>query len=242
MTRKFDFEMPKSLTEIVASRLRQAIVDGEFALGEMISEDTLAALFGVSRTPVRDALTLLQNTGLVEIRPKRGSFVFQPSEDDMRAICDFRVMLEVQAARCAHRHDHDGVVKALQAGLDEMQAAMDADDDVRYGHADSAFHLTLFLHSGNSYLHDAYDLVAGKIAALRTAMSRQFSDAREVSLAEHRAVMDFVDRGDFAGLEDLLRVHIDRTVDAYRLAVDSGRIGTPARTPRLQRIQPTPTS
>lgn len=242
MTRKFNFEMPKSLTEIVASRLRQAIVDGEFALGEMISEDTLAALFGVSRTPVRDALTLLQNTGLVEIRPKRGSFVFQPSEDDMRAICDFRVMLEVQAARCAHRHNHDGVVKALQDGLDEMQAAIDADDDVRYGHADSAFHLTLFLYSGNSYLHDAYDLVAGKIAALRTAMSRQFADAREVSLAEHRAVMDFVDQGDFAGLEDLLRVHIDRTVDAYRLAVDSGRIGTPARTPRLQRIQPTPTS
>ncbi len=233
MTRKFDFEMPKSLTEIVASRLRQAIVDGEFALGEMISEETLAASFGVSRTPVRDALTLLQNTGLVEIRPKRGSFVFLPSEEDMRAICDFRLMLEVQAARCAHAHDRAGVVGALQASVDEMQAA---NDDVRYGHADSAFHLALFLHSGNPYLRDAYDLVAGKIAALRTAMSRQFGDAREVSVSEHRAVMDFVGQGDFAGLERLLRIHIDRTVDAYRLAADSGRFAAAAPQPRLQRI------
>lgn len=240
MTRKFDFEMPKSLTEIVASRLRQAIVDGEFALGELISEETLATSFGVSRTPVRDALTLLQNTGLVEIRPKRGSFVFQPSAADMRAICDFRVMLEVQAARCAHAHDHDGVVGALRAGLEEMLEAIRADDDVRYGHADSAFHLTLFLHSGNSYLRDAYELVAGKIAALRTAMSRHFSDAREVSLSEHRAVIDFVDQGDFSGLERLLRIHIDRTVDAYLLAVGSGRFATQPRA-RLARIQPTST-
>lgn len=238
MTRKFDFEMPKSLTEIVASRLRQAIVDGEFALGEMISEETLATSFGVSRTPVRDALTLLQNTGLVEIRPKRGSFVFLPSAADMRAICDFRLMLEVQAARCAHAFDHAGVVAALQAGLDEMQEAIRVDDDRRYGHADSAFHLTLFLHSGNRYLRDAYDLVAGKIAALRTSMSRQFSDAREVSLKEHRAVIACVEQADFKGLESLLRIHIDRTVDAYQLAAEDGRLKAAAR---LQRIHPSTT-
>ena len=71
MTKKFAIEMPKSLTEIVAQRVRQAIIDGEFALGQMISEETLAESFGVSRTPVRDALTLLQTTGLVEIRSKR---------------------------------------------------------------------------------------------------------------------------------------------------------------------------
>lgn len=236
MTRKFDFEMPKSLTEIVASRLRQAIVDGEFALGEMISEETLATSFGVSRTPVRDALTLLATTGLVEIRPKRGSFVFQPTAADMRAICDYRLMLEVQAARCAHAHDHAGVVAGLQAGLDEMLAAIAADDDVRYGHADSAFHLTPFLHSGNGYLRDAYELVAGKIAALRTSMSRQFANARELSLAEHRKVLDCIERGDFAALESLLRLHIDRTVDAYQLAVDAAR----AKAAPAVRLQRTP--
>jgi len=226
------------LTERVTDRLRRAILDGEIELGDALSEDKLATTLGVSRSPVRQALAILEQQGLIDVRPQRGSFVFQPTEADMRAICDFRVMLEVQAARCAHRHDRAGVVAALQAGIDEMQAAIDADDDVRYGHADSAFHLTLFLHSGNSYLHDAYDLVAGKIAALRTAMSRQFADAREVSLAEHRAVVGFVDQGDFAGLEELLRVHIDRTVDAYRLALDSGRIA-PATSSRVQRIHPT---
>lgn len=236
MTRKFDFEMPKSLTEIVASRLRQAIVDGEFALGEMISEETLAASFGVSRTPVRDALTLLQNTGLVEIRPKRGSFVFLPDEADMRAICEFRLMLEMQAARCAHAHDRDGVVAALQAAVAEMQAAIAADDDLRYGRADMAFHLATFQHGGNRYLHDAYDLVAGKIAALRSAMANQFANARATSAAEHTTAAGLIAQGDFAALEKLLRIHIDRTVDAYRVAVSNGRF-TPAaaRNRRLPR-------
>jgi len=232
MVRKFDIEMPKSLTEIVASRVRQAIIDGEFALGQMISEETLAESFGVSRTPVRDALTLLQTTGLVEIRPKRGSFVFQPTEQDVQSICDFRVMLEVQAAQCGHALDHGALVGALQAVYDEMLLATRADDDVRYGRADSQFHEALFAHCGNPYLGDAYGLVAGKISALRTAMSRQFFDAREVSLAEHRQVVALIDAADFDGLRALLQEHIGRTVDAFRLAADNGQFNAPARLAR----------
>lgn len=218
MPRKFDFEMPKSLTDIVASRMRQAIIDGEFALGEMISEDNLATSFGVSRTPVRDALTLLQTTGLVEIRPKRGSFVFKPSEADLIAICEFRLLLEVHAARCSCLRDHAATMAGLQAAYGEMQQAHADNDDVRYGHADSDFHQAFFTHSGNRYLSDAYHMVAGKVGALRTAMSRQFSDARDTSLAEHGRVIQLVQAGDFDGLHDLLKTHIDRTVDAYRLA------------------------
>ena len=59
-------EMPKSLTEMVMARLEQAIVDGEFGLGEAISEETLAKTFGVSRTPVREALIRLESTGLIQ--------------------------------------------------------------------------------------------------------------------------------------------------------------------------------
>lgn len=235
MTRKFDFEMPKSLTEIVASRLRTAIIDGEFALGEMISEENLAASFGVSRTPVRDALTLLQTTGLVEIRPKRGSFVFKPSEADLVAICDFRLLLEVRAAQRSFERDREAMLAGLQASLDELMAAHQAEDDVRYGHADLAFHQAFFTHSGNPYLADAYDLVAGKVGALRTAMSRQFSDARDTSLTEHREAIAFIATGDFEGLHGLLKLHIERTIDAYLLAFGPDE-SKPVQRPRLQRI------
>ncbi|KAF1021706.1 MAG: HTH-type transcriptional repressor RspR [Paracidovorax wautersii] len=226
MVRKFDVEMPKSLTEIVAARLRQAIIDGEFALGELISEESLAASFGVSRTPVRDALTLLQHTGLVQIRPKRGSFVYSPNEDDVREICDFRIILEMQALRRAHAVDRSATAQALQALYADMQAAAHDNDAVRYGRLDLQFHEAFFAHADNRYLAEAYGLVTGKIGALRTGMSQQFSNAREVSLAEHRSVIDLFTQGDFDGLQSLLAEHIGRTLDAFRLASTSGQLGS----------------
>jgi DNA-binding GntR family transcriptional regulator len=219
--KKFEIEAPRSLTDLVAGRLREAIIDGDFQLGEMISEETLAQSFGVSRTPVRDALTQLQTTGLVEIRAKRGSYVFQPTENDIRAICDFRVVLEVHAAQLSHALDKKGLLADLKAVLAQMVAADAADDSRQYGRADSAFHEALFTRCGNAYVRDAYKLLSGKVAALRTNLSRQFGDARAVSLGEHRKMITLIDRGDFAALHTLLQVHAGRTVDAFRLAVQA---------------------
>jgi DNA-binding GntR family transcriptional regulator len=230
--KKFEIETPKSLTEIVAGRLREAIIDGDFRLGELISEETLAQSFGVSRTPVRDALTLLQTTGLVEIRAKRGSFVFQPNEADIRAICDFRIVLEVHGARLSHGLDKKGLLADLRAVVGEMAAADAANDSVRYGRTDSAFHEALFSRCGNAYVRDAYRLMSGKVAALRTNLSRQFADARAVSLAEHRKVIALIDRADFDGLERLLQLHVGRTVEAFRLARAALQPPVPATRPR----------
>jgi DNA-binding GntR family transcriptional regulator len=219
--KKFEIESPKSLTEIVAGRLRQAIIDGEFKLGEAVSEETLAQSFGVSRTPVRDALTLLQTTGLVEIRSKRGSFVFQPTEADIQAICDFRVVLEVHAAKLSHAIDKKAFIVRLEAVLATLVAADRADNPVAYGRADSVFHEAFFDQCGNPYVADAYRLMSGRVAALRTNLSRQFADARETSLAEHKKMIALIGRSDFAGLERLLQLHVGRTVEAFRLARDT---------------------
>ena len=87
-----------------------------------------------------------------------------------------------------------------------------------YGRGDSAFHEAFFSHSGNPYVVNSYALVSGKIAALRTNMARQFSNARDVSLQEHRAMVACVDAGDFAQLAAILQAHVGRTVEAFRLA------------------------
>ena len=92
--RSLKLDAPKSLSQRVMQRLRQAIIDGEFALGAAISEEMVANSFGVSRTPVREAMGQLQAQGLVVIRPQVGSFVFTPSADDITALCTFRIALE----------------------------------------------------------------------------------------------------------------------------------------------------
>lgn len=205
---------PKSLTEMVIARLEQAIVDGEFGLGEAISEETLAKTFGVSRTPVRDALSFLQLKGLVSVLPKRGSFVFQPSADDAAALCEYRLLLESEGLRLSHRRARTATLATMRAALEAMEAALFA-DAIAYGRADTRFHQAFLDFCGNPYLGDAYRLAAAKVAALRTHLTAHAEDRRVTSLEEHHRMMAFFEVGDLDRLIALLSEHIDRTRQVY---------------------------
>src|SRR2546427_28669 len=92
--KSFKLDTPKSLSQKVMLRLRQAIIEGELKLGAVIAEEMLAQSFGVSRTPVREAMSLLQAQGLVVVKPQVGSFVFTPSAADIVELCTFRILFE----------------------------------------------------------------------------------------------------------------------------------------------------
>ena len=205
---------PKSLTELVIERLEQAIVDGEFGLGDSVSEEMLAKSFGVSRTPVRDALTYLQRTGLVSVLPKRGSFVFAPTLEDTAALCEYRYLLESDALRLCHARARGETLAAMQGAITAMEAVR-VSDAVAYGRADTEFHRAFFDHCGNAYLADAYRLASGKVAALRTHLTATVIDRRNTSLEEHKAMADKFAAGDLDGLMALLATHIDRTRLVY---------------------------
>lgn len=220
---------PKSLTEMVFNRLRQAIVDGVFALGENISEEKLAEALGVSRTPVRDALTQLQLMGLVSVRPKRGTFVFEPNEQDVISICEYRFMLEAHAVRLALQKDPRGFLNALNESIMEMAKAMELGDAVAYGRADTRFHQCFFDWCGNSYVQDAFKLAEGRIAALRTILTSPVHERRLESFEEHRKMVALMAKNDLKNLEKIFRSHIDRTLAVHLDALRSGVIGSAAR-------------
>lgn len=207
-------EAPRSLTAMIIDRLERAIVEGEFGLGAMISEETLAKSFGVSRTPVRDALAALAGTGLVVILNKKGSFVFQPTIEDTAILCEYRTILEIQAVRLCHARARTEALASWREAIAEMDRAS-TDDAVAYGRADSRFHRALFDHCGNAYLADAYRLAAGKVAALRTHLTARSRPRRDTSYEEHRAMADLFEAGDIPALETLLAEHIDRTRKVY---------------------------
>src|SRR3954447_18511842 len=163
--RSLKLDTPKSLSQRVMQRLRQAIIDGEFALGAAISEEMVANSFGVSRTPVREAMGQLQAQGLVVIRPQVGSFVFTPSADDINALCTFRIALEPKAAELAFRHDREGTIATMSGAIAAMEPAVEARDNIAYGRADANFHEALFAHCGNRYLIESHQLVSGRVAA-----------------------------------------------------------------------------
>lgn len=207
-------EAPRSLTEMVAARLEQAIVDGEFGLGEAISEDMLAKSFGVSRTPVRDALTAMQRAGLVVILPKRGSFVFRPSADDAAALCDYRLVLEREGLRLSHAIAPAEALAAMNGAIVQMEQSLLA-DAVAYGRADTLFHQAFFDHCGNAYLSEGYRLASGKVSALRTHLTAHVEERRVTSLGEHRRMAELFAQGELGALFALLAEHIARTRRVY---------------------------
>jgi len=212
---RFKIDTPKSLAAIVAQRLREAIIDGEFGLGAMIPEESLAESFGVSRTPVREALNQLQLQGLVVIRPQRGSYVFEPSEADIAALCEFRCVVEPRAAELAYQHERDATVASLQSAIDEMEAARAARDPVRYGRADTRLHEAFFEHCGNPYLQAAYATAATKIATLRTHLSAPADVLRTQGFEQHSELLRLFRVGDFTAFEALMRLHVTGTRDNY---------------------------
>jgi len=217
--KSFKLDAPKSLSQRVLLRLRQAIIDGEFALGAPISEEMVAQSFGVSRTPVREALNQLQAQGLVVIRPQVGSFVFTPSAADISALCSFRIIIEPRAAELAYRHDRAATIAAMEQAIADMKEALTGKDNVAYGRGDSALHDAFFAHCNNHYLVESYQLVSGRVAALRTNLSSPIDVRTPASFDEHRRLLRWFERGDLAAFETLLTQHIGNSGKTYARAL-----------------------
>lgn len=223
-TRKqFHIEQPQQLTTLVTDRLKQAIIDGEFELGEPISEDRLASLFGVSRSPVREALKALEFTGLVEMRSKRGSIIFDPSIEDVEELCEFRLMVETQAARLSVRRAPEAFIACLEGVLGAMTSALQTGDDRGYSRADTAFHLGFFEHCGNRLVQDSYQLAEARIATIRTILTEPNRVQRELSFSEHAMIVDSLKLRDWPKFDLVMREHVFRTLVGVAKILSSNR-------------------
>jgi DNA-binding GntR family transcriptional regulator len=225
MIQTLSIEYPKSLVEIVEERLRDAIINAELGFGQPITEEGLGAAFGVSRTPLREALARLELQGLVVVVPKKGTFVFAPTNEDVENLCHFRLMLELNALRlCLSRDNKDAALHDMKSAAAAMEAADARGDRLTYAREDTRFHEVFFAHCGNPYLVNAYKTVFGRIAALRTHLSVPLAKEQKRSFREHRAMVKAFADEDMAQLEKILATHIGRAHVAYaaRARADTG--------------------
>ncbi|MCX8998178.1 GntR family transcriptional regulator [Rhizobiaceae bacterium BDR2-2] len=224
-----------SLTARVTERLRSAILDGELELGDALSEDKLAKTLGVSRSPVREALAALEQQGLIDVRPQRGSFVFLPSQEDTKNLCEFRRAIELEALRLAMQRQPENTVAALREAAEDMQVATGEGDGLRSARADDRFHDTALANSGNPYLVNAYRLVSGKVAALRA--HRSALPTRKQANAEHFAIVAMLEGGDVDGALRELSVHIIKMAERYALNLDTPQSRLNRRSARSASIE-----
>lgn len=206
--KKSPIDRPQSLAAIVAERLKDSILRRELALGEALSEEKIAAAMEVSRTPVREALTILQLQGLITIIPRRGSFVFKPDGGDLHALVEYRLQLELLASGLALERARVATHRDLMKAIRLMQKARDADDTMAYANADSLFHNAFFDHCGNHFFVEAFDIVSGRIAALRSHLSAPLGLHRKRTFQEHVEIAKAFEENDPAVLREVLTTHI----------------------------------
>jgi DNA-binding GntR family transcriptional regulator len=198
---------PLALYQEVAERLRQRIFAHELPPGTWVDEQALAADYGISRTPLREALKVLASEGLVTLKPRRGCYVTEISERDLDEIFTVMALLEGQCAADTARKASETDLIHLRSVHDELERAADTNDIDGFFEANQAFHQEVQHIADNRWLTQAITDLR-KVIKLSRHHSL-FSDGRlKQSLAEHRAILDALAHRDVARSEQLMREHI----------------------------------
>lgn len=178
-----------ALYQEVAERLRARIFAHDMAPGSWVDEQALADEFGISRTPMREALKVLAAEGLVVLKPRRGCYVAELSEQDLDEVFPVMALLEgraaLEAARKASTADLSRL-SALHAELERHGAAGDAD---AFFAINDAFHAALQEIAGNGWLQHLIDDTR-KVIKLTRRHSLQVEGRLDQSLAEHRQILE----------------------------------------------------
>ncbi|SNR40564.1 GntR family transcriptional regulator [Blastococcus mobilis] len=215
--------MLDTITETAAQRahrvIRDHIVDGTHPGGSMLSENTLAAALGMSRTPVRAALLRLEEEGWVTIYPKRGALVRAFTDQDGREMAGARHLLETGGVRAASPAALAGLCTRLEALIDAQEAAVRAQDRDELVELCMSFHRAFIEVGGNSLLLDFGDRLRSRQAVmLHLSLPTVEAQAQEL-VAEHRALLDACRRGDHDACAALLQDHMsDKLAPRFGLA------------------------
>ncbi|MGI5132232.1 GntR family transcriptional regulator [Pseudonocardia sp. CA-107938] len=210
---------PPSLVEMAVIRLRSEILSGALAPGERIVEGQLTQRFGTSRAPLREALRLLGEQGLVEHLPRRGVRVTRLSPRDIDELFTLRDALEQFAVRCALSGPARLPVDGVRAAVEEMERAAADGDALRKAAAHREFHLALVALAGHHHLMRAYEPVLLRLQLyMATNMRREAEDRSALDGPQrHRRLLDAIESGDVERVLLELHHHGGRTYLAPEL-------------------------
>ncbi|OSQ51706.1 GntR family transcriptional regulator [Marivita geojedonensis] len=198
------------------SSILEAIDVGIYRPGDRLVESDLAERFGMSRTPIREALQRLETQSLLT-RDGRSLIVASLDHNQMAELYVVRTELEGLAARLAARHATEEEVQVLQDMVDDDRALLD--DPSALARANRRFHKQIHLASHNRFLVQQLDLVHRSMALMATT-SLAAQGRGEIALAEHQAIVDAITQRDEDAAYKALRDHIS-VAFVTRLKLDS---------------------
>jgi DNA-binding GntR family transcriptional regulator len=210
----------RTLAEELRLALADDIVRGLLGPGAALDETELARRFGVSRTPVREAIRQLAASGLVEVRAHRGAVVARPSEDRLIGMFEAMAELEALCAGLAAERMSPAERGQLEAVHGELRALIQSGDPQRYHDANESFHAAIYAGAHNAYLAEMTHATRYRVQPFRRAQFRNLGRMAK-SHVEHDRVVLAILRGDREGAAGAMRLHIMKVRDEYEAYADS---------------------
>lgn len=202
----------QTLADQVYGSLKQAIIDGELRPGARLREADIALSLGASRTPVREALSRLEQEGLVQSLKSGGSIVVELSTSEMREIFGLIQVLETYAVRLAAEHITPKQLEKLEAICSRSEQIVHSDLE-KLSDLNRRFHELIIEASGNQRLQTLITNLRSAMQPYR-ALTLQSSSFREQSVHDHRSILDLLRRGAIDELATLMNAHLGVAQDA----------------------------
>jgi DNA-binding GntR family transcriptional regulator len=199
-----------SLREQVSRALEAALVAGELQPGEIYSAPALGERFGVSATPVREAMLDLARDGFVEVVRNRGFRVVEMSEEDLDEISQIRLLLEVPTTATIGARLTPELVVSLERIAGAIEQAAERGDLIDYLDSDRRFHVELIAGLGNPRLTELVDRMRRQTRLF--GLNDLVASGRLLASAhEHRELLETLQSGDVEGARELISTHIRHT-------------------------------
>jgi GntR family transcriptional regulator of gluconate operon len=208
---------PARLSEIAAQRLREQILRGRLQPGAALSQESLAKEFGISRTPLRDALKMLAGDGLIQLDGSGSATVVDPSARDAQDLLLIREVIDSVAARRAAGRpapERSALGGVLKPALQELELSSAAEDRYRFRVADSQFHVAILQHCGLEHLDRCYAFVhttALSMYAVRPPSPGHLAAAFE----QHQGIAAAIVAGDADRSARLAEEHVRHAYNYY---------------------------
>jgi DNA-binding GntR family transcriptional regulator len=217
-----------SLHEEILARLRDYIVEGNLAGGARIPERQLCDLFGISRTPLREALKVLASEGLVDLLPNRGARVRELSALDLAELFDVVGGLEALAGRLACENITNEEFSEVERLHHEMYSFYLHRDMHGYFQRNQSIHQKIVAAARNSVLSTIYAGFSGRVRRVRYSANLTIKrDRWGEAMREHEAILDALRRRAGEDLSNILFRHLRNKQSAAVAFLEGGRLGVP---------------
>ena len=206
------------LREVVCEALRDAIRKGILEPGERLMEVQVAEELGISRTPVREAIRKLEQEGYVIMMPRRGTYVADVSESDVKEIFEIRSALEALATGLAARRIEQEELETLEGYLLEIEGYIQKNDIEKIVETDIKFHGLLYQVSRNERLVTIISNLKEQLARFRT-LSMSYPGRLQETLEEHTEMVEAIANGDVSAARDAAEHHMEHAEETLLKAL-----------------------